>query len=814
MKTVLRLVICACLVIPLGIFAQGTNSPNGTNCRAAFKADTTNTCGSSLLVQFTDESRVPDGDHTTNWTWIFGDGTVSNDWNPTYRYTRSGVYTVTLIIKTNSGWTDTATRVDYIALGPALTLSCDTTMCEGGTLDLDAGYSGTGVTYLWNTGETTKKITISGPGEYWVQVNRGDCQDRDTIHVTTRPSLIPQFGFAVQSNCLPASVRFTDSSKVCTGNSIIQWKWEFGDGSTSNQQHPTHVYTSSDSFTVRLTVWDNNGFSMTRSKRVVINMPQGPVVNLGNDTAVCESEMLVLDAGNPDASFTWSTGDIFQSCVITNSGQVWVRVELNGCVASDTINVVVTPTLQPKFGYQMQTGSCPTIVNFTDSSLTCGVEIIQWRWDFGDGNTSSQQHPTHAYTNSGEYIVRLTIFDNIGNSVTRSKRLNVLVTPVAVNLGQDTSMCFGEMLMLDAGISGASYTWNTGETSQQIFVMDDGEYWVRVDRGGCSGSDTIRIRTVFPVTPNFDYNITGDCLPVSVKFNDMSIANCTQQIVQWRWDFGDGTTSTEQHPTHIYNSSDSFAVRLTVTTDGGITVSKSKKIYITNTAPVVDAGKDVTICKGDIVQLDAGIDGATYVWTPSGHLDDPAIRRPLANPHQTTTYTVSVTKCNVTVSDQVTVYVNALEIPIVSVDGEKLVSSKAKTYQWYKNGDIIAGAKERSYKPLGAGHYSVRVKGFNGCVVESNKFFFIPSSKKDKWMKGIRVKLSPNPSHGMVWVLLSNPPEKPVSLAVVDRYGQRLFTTTISSNSNLLNLSTLARGYYTIELVLGHEKLCLPLIIH
>jgi PKD repeat protein len=812
MKTVLRLILCACLVIPLSIFAQRTNNSSSTNCHAGFSASVTSTCNSSLFVHFTDESVPPDNDHITNWTWIFGDGNVSNDSHPDHWYTKPGVYSVKLIIKANSGWMDSIVREHYISLGPDVKFPCDTGMCENGSLVLDAANSGYGTSYLWNTGATTQKITITEPGKYWVRVKRGSCQDSDTINVKTRPELIPQFGFQVQGNCLPVNVKFTDSSTACPGNSIVQWKWEFGDGTTSNQRHPDHIYTTSDSFTVRLTVWDNNGFSMTRSKRVVVNAVQGPVVNLGNDTSVCEVEPLILDAGNPEGSFTWSTGDIFQSCVITNSGQVWVRVELNGCVASDTVNVVVTPTLQPKFGYVVHPGTCPVNVNFIDSSLTCGVEIVQWNWDFGDGTSSNLQHPSHTYSVTGEYIVRLTIYDNIGNSITRSKRLYVQASAVAVNLGSDTSICFGDMLILDAGAA-ANYLWSTGETTREIMVMDDGVYWVRVDNGGCAGIDTVHVRTVFPVTPNFEYTIDGNCLPIPVKFFDKSLENCAQKIVQWRWDFGDGTTSNEKNPVHMYNSSDSFAVRLTVITDGGMSISKSKKLFVANTPPIVNAGADVTICKGDIVQLDAGVDDATYYWTPSSTLDNNSIRRPLASPLETTTYAVSVTKCGVIVADEITVYVNTLSKPVVQQDGEKLVSTKAKTYQWYRNGEMIAGAKDKILKPQAAGHYTVRIRNSNGCMVESDKFYFIPSGRKDKWMKGIRVKVTPNPSHGLVYVHLSNAPDKPVAVTVIDRYGQRLYTTTISGHTSMLNLHKLARGYYHLELILGNEKVTIPLIL-
>jgi len=818
MKTVIRLIMCACLVFPLSIFAQRPNSPKGINCHAAFHAENTVSCGSTLSTRFIDESVIPDGDQTTHRTWIFGDGTVSHDKSPVHIYTKAGVYTVKLIVKSSSDWSDSLTRTNYISVGPDVNLGPDTFMNESGSIELNAGNSGYGTTYLWSTGATSRKITVTKPGDYWVKVKRGNCVDRDTIRISVKdvePSLIPEFGFSIEGNCLSTIVHFSDSSIVGPGSSIVKWNWEFGDGTTSTERHPSHTYTSSDSYNVRLSVWDNNGYSMTISKSVVINSVQGPIVNLGNDTAICQIEMLVLDAGNPEASFTWSTGDIFQSCVITNTAQVWVRVELNGCVASDTINIVVNPSLQPKFGFQKLGGTCPVTYQFTDSSKTCGVEILQWSWDFGDGTTSDLQNPTHAYSVSGEYTVSLTVYDNYGYFIeTSSRTMNIQVSPVTVNLGKDTSMCFGDLMVLNAGFEGATYLWSTGETAQEIGVMDDGIYWVTVNNGGCIGSDTIQVKTVFPLAPGFEYSINGNCLPVPVKFSDKSVENCVQHIVQWSWDFGDGSTSQEQNPVHIYTTSDSFAVRLTVITDGGISVSKSKKIFVANTtAPVVNAGNDVTICKGAIVQLDAGLDDAVYLWSPAASLDKATIRRPLATPYQTTTYTVAVTKCNTTVTDQVVVYVNPLDKPIINQQADKLISTEGKSYQWYKNGEPIHGATDKTYKPIGAGHYTVRVKTESSCSGESDKFFFIPNWGVGNWIKGIRVKCTPNPSHGFVYVLLSHLPKKPVIVTVIDRFGQRLFTTRIYSHSNLLNLSRLAKGYYTVELIVDNERITLPILL-
>ncbi|MBC7849982.1 MAG: PKD domain-containing protein, partial [Chitinophagaceae bacterium] len=548
MKTVVNVLLCVCLVFPLSSIAQ-KSSPNESGGQVKFSSNYTTTCNTQLLVKFTDESVSPPNDYTTNWTWIFGDGRTSNDWNPDYRYTAPGVYTVKLIIKTNAGIIDSFTRVDYIQVGrPIIKLGKDTSICEGSTIVLDAGHQNTGASYSWNTGDTTQQLATSEPGKYSVTVKWNGCEAKDTIIVNSRPGIFPNFGFNIDATCLPTKAKFSDSSFICPGNSIIQYKWEFGDGTTSTQQNPQHIYTSADSFNVRLTIWDNNGFSMTRSKRVIVNAAQGPIVNLGNDTTVCEVMPFVLDAGNPDATFTWSTGDIYQSCVITSSGPVWVRVEQNGCVATDTVNIVLTPTLTPQFGIKVYQVNCPVNVVFTDSSKTCGVNIVQWDWDFGDGNFSHEQHPSHEYTENGEFVVRLTIHDDIGNSVTRSKRVIVQSSTVLVNLGKDTTVCFGNSTTLDAGIANATYLWSTGETTKEIFVYDAGEYWVRVQKGSCFGYDTIRVASIFPINPAFDFTVASKCLPVEVKFEDKSIAGCGQQIVQWKWTFGDGATSTQKNP--------------------------------------------------------------------------------------------------------------------------------------------------------------------------------------------------------------------------------------------------------------------------
>ncbi len=650
-----------------------------------FSADKTYSCNGNLRVFFNEVTNFEPGDFIAHYQWDFGDGGTSNDSRPSHDYEKPGRYTVRLITYTHFGRTDTVTKENMIFLegvvwanlGPAVSI------CPGESVEIDAGNPG--ATYDWTNGAHTQKVTFTQPNEYWVYIRKDGCESVGKILIQEKPPVTAQFAYQKLSTCLPMNVQFSDSSSWCGNNTITKWEWDFGDGSSSSDQNPNHFFTRADTFIVRLTIWDASGFSITRSKRVVIDpvAGSGPVVNLGNDTTVCEVDGLVLDAGNPGSSFTWSTGDFYQTAVITNTGQVWVRVESqDGCSASDTIQVTIRPSLVPKFGFSIGGQCLPVNVSFRDSSTTCGVEIVQWRWDFGDGTTSTEQHPVHAYTQNGEYIAQLTIFDNIGNSITRSKRVVINGISVPVNLGKDTTICFGDFLILDAGNPGAVYQWNTGETSQQIFVMDDGSYYVTVSQNGCSGTDTIRVTTAVPVTAGFDFISTGNCVPIKVNFFDKSTPGCGQQIVQWRWDFGDGSSSQEQNPLHVYQAPDTFAVRLTVTTNTGITVSRSRKV-------------------------------------------------------------------------------------------------------------VVAQSETCEVQPL-------KTSPVIGAV---------------SWLKDVKIKCSPNPNNGTMYLMLSRLPEAPLKATVIDRYGQRLYTVNVTSLNTLFNLNRLAKGYYTIELLSGKERKAIPILI-
>ncbi|MBL7734543.1 MAG: PKD domain-containing protein [Chitinophagaceae bacterium] len=962
MKTILRVFLAALLAIPQFVHAASSEvTPD-------FTADITQGCV-SLEVNFSDLS-VPDGDPIVSWSWDFGDGGTSGSQHPTHTYTVAGIYTVKLEIVTQGAVTKSVEKTNYIRVGnkPLVNLGKDTSICEGSSLLLDAGNPG--FSYLWNTGATTQTLAAADEDRYIVEVSQNGCSAKDTINIYFAGPVTSNFSFDILNKCLPAPVQFTETAAMCPGANIISYLWSFGDGETSTEQNPEHIYTSVGEFTVKLTIEDESGFSSSRSKKVTIVDNPLPVVNLGADTMVCDGYSVFLNAENPGATYFWNTWDTGPEIEAYFSGEYWVEVSLDGCTRRDTIFVESGPALFADIGYTIDEGSClPINVSFNEYSQSCNTAVMEWNWDFGDGHTSTEQNPTHPYTAAGEYTVtlvvknglgmvytatqyvtiegfpspvvalgadttlcednelildagnpgatyvwntgetsqtisvydpgkyevtvtkdgcsatdsikvkvvsalapdfnfvklsgclpvkmqfmdlstscsgnivewhwqfgdgqvsdiqnpehdfasggnfpvRLRIVDDMGREMTRTKQVTIDPVSVSLDLGADTTVCVGSTLILDAGNPGAGFLWNTGETTQTIEATDEGKYYVTVNTGDCVVSDTIMVTASNAAAAAWSFDVSSECLPVNVKFTDNSEVFCGQSIVEWRWDFGDGETSTERNPEHLYQQAGSFVVRLFVTTSGGQTVSKAQNVYVTNTAPQLDLPSSIRVCRNTVVNLDAGIaDATSYLWTPAIGLSSATIRNPQLTPQASRWYELTVTKCLVTLKDSIYVQVDSISKPTIIRDENTLKAPEATRYEWYRDGNLL-GNSSRTLRVDRKGYYKVKVFNYGDCSSESDPLFVIPVSGNEKLVDGINVKCSPNPARDLVQVLFSELPKRPAAVTVIDAYGVRIFSTLFSNNVNTLNLAKLARGQYFVEVIINNRKKVIPIILH
>lgn len=238
------------------------------------------------------------------------------------------------------------------------------------------------------------------------------------------------------------------------------------------------------------------------------------------------------------------------------------------------------------------TGCAPFTVSFVNNS-----NAADYYWDFGDGSTSNLVAPTHTYILPGTYNVTLIAVDSLkcNTSDTTYLVIEVLAGPIT-DLGNDTVLCPGDSLLLDAGNPGSAFLWSTGDISQTIFVSDSGSYWVKVDNGICPVFDTINIIVPYisPITPD-----------TTVCENTVLILDAGAAGSTYLWSTGETTQ------TIIADTSGMYWVNIGY---GNCSFQDTVNVVI-EALPAVNLGNDTVFCQVLSAVLDAGNPGSQYLWS-------------------------------------------------------------------------------------------------------------------------------------------------------------------------------------------------------
>jgi gliding motility-associated-like protein len=303
--------------------------------------------------------------------------------------------------------------------------------------------------------------------------------------------------------CLTINLNSGNDTIVCQGDTLIldattpnaTYLWQ------DNSTNPTFNVTQQGSYWVQIT---NNCGSI--SDTINVNYNPTPKVELGNDTSLCQGETLILDATTSNATYLWQDNSTNPTVNITQQGTYWVQITDNCGSTSDTINVNYNPTPTVELGNN--TSLCQGETLILDATTSNATYLWQ------DNSTN----PTFNVTQQGTYWVQIT--DNCG-SISDTINVNYNPTPT-VELGNDTSLCQGETLILDATTSNATYLWQDNSTNPTVNITQQGTYWVQITDNCGSTSDTIIIdltdcNCILYVpnsfTPNFD-NINDQFLPI------------------------------------------------------------------------------------------------------------------------------------------------------------------------------------------------------------------------------------------------------------------------------------------------------------
>ena len=551
------------------------------------------------------------------YLWEFGDGATSTEQNPSHNYIRQGLYTVKLTV-TNAYGSSSETKENFIAVGlaPKADFSADPTT---GNTPLTVAFTdrstGHPTSWNWNFGDG-KESGLPNPvhtywtsGEYTVtltatnQYGISDTSKVNFIHV--KPPLAAKFTADPKAGKVPLLVKFTDMS---AGNPE-SWDWDFGDGSTSTQANPVHAYTSLGAFHVSLTV-KSGMYRDTATQTIVAG--GGPSTDFVADSTTVGVNIPVHFTDktlNSPISWSWNFGDGVTSPEQNPTheyavkGIYTVTLTTTNIDGSDTevkanyITVGLAPiadfiTQIPPY----QQGTRMQFVRFIDQSTG---NPASWLWDFGDGTTSSEQYPPlHLYNVDGTYTVSLTAKNIFGqNTMVKTGLITVQKGPTVdfkadrTRVGVDQWIHFTDLSTnnpTDWKWDFGDGTSGTGQNPDHVYHQP-GSYDVTLIASDAftTSSQTKKDYITVINTPQADFiaDKTKGITPFTVNFRDISTGN--PKI--WSWDFGDGATSTDQNPTHIYTTkgtaaTNTFTVTLTVTNPNGQdTVKKTDYITVTQT---------------------------------------------------------------------------------------------------------------------------------------------------------------------------------------------------------------------------------------
>jgi gliding motility-associated-like protein len=493
------------------------------------------------------------------WSWSFGDGGTSTQTNPSHLYTTAGAQVVKFSVITDIG-------------------------CLSDTIP--------------------KTITLSQPP-------------------------VAKFGISYP-NCVGKTITFSDSSST-SSSTIVKWTWDFGDGSpvviSTTNASQTHTYAAAGTYNnATLLVETATGCkSLLFGKPVVVSPNPVAGFNFGNACLPVGNMQFtdastIADGTQSQFIYSWKFGDggtsILQSPAHTyaNTGPFNVTLIItsgNGCIDS-IIKNVATVYAQPQARFGAPSEVCDgTTVNFSDSSFAPNNTITQWQWDFGDGNTSALQNPTHVYAGPGTYTIKLTVTSAVGCvSVTTPKTIIVNSLPSA-NFTVGSPDCVTKSITFTDNSTPNSgtlvkWTWNFGDGTAPVISPTNaaqthtyaatGTYTVTLvaeSSKGCVSASFPKQVVIHPL-PVPGFAMPANCLadPFSQFFDTTSIADGSQSAFTYLWNFGDPNatginpnTSTLKNPKHKYSVPGPYPVTLTVTSNNGCTASITQTFILNGTQP-------------------------------------------------------------------------------------------------------------------------------------------------------------------------------------------------------------------------------------
>jgi PKD repeat protein len=439
------------------------------------------------------------------------------------------------------------------------------------------------------------------------------------------------------------SVSFDGGRSVDPKGGHLTYRWDFGDGAAAEGPLVRHDYKAPGRYKARLEILGSSariGDGAATDVQVDVQVP--PEARIASPLSASVGAGVSFDgsasaAGRlPIRHLTWrfNDGTTIKGAKVSRRfdkpGRYLASLTVNdgsgrpcGADTAETSIVVNTPPVAVP-GPARRVAAAEAIVFDGRQSFDADGRITAYAWEFGDGTSSADAQPSHAYDRPGIYTVRLTVTDDAGlpdSTASATTTITVNAPPLSV-AGPDQSAAVGEPLVFDGSTSsdpdGRLLTWDwnfgngdtgTGQKTTYAFSRP-GTYHVRLTvrddsgTGSATGESTLGVRVNDPpvALAGPDQLVTAS----AVTFDGTGSFDRDDAVAQYAWDFGDGSTGTGPRPTHVYEAPGRYPVRLTVTDRSGTKWNSAidSMTVTVNVRPVADPGPDRIVAPGEKVVFD------------------------------------------------------------------------------------------------------------------------------------------------------------------------------------------------------------------
>jgi PKD repeat protein len=738
---------------------------------------------------YNDNTAISSGSFTRKWNLGNGLNDTSILSNPNKIYTTDNTYSIKLNATSNYGCKDSITKT--VTVFPSTKIGFTTNnsiQCVNGNnflfSDTSTISSGT-YSRKWNLGVGLNDTSIiTNPNKVFTNANtysiklfttsNNGCKDSVIKTVTVNPKPLMDFTINNPIQCVNGnSFLYNDNTTISSGSFTRKWNLGNGLNDTSILSNPNKIYTTDNTYSIKLNATSNYGCKDSITKTVTV-FPSTKIGFTTNNSIQCVngnnflfSDTSTISSGTYSRKWNLGVG-LNDTSIITNPNKVFTNANTysiklfttsnNGCKDSviKTVTVNPKPLMDFTINNPIQCVNGNSFLYNDNTTISSGSFTRKWNLGNGLNDTSILSNPNKIYTTANTYSIKLLAISNYSCKDSIIKTVTVNPKPIVGFINNNLNQCLinNNYLFTDTSIITSGFInkrlWkisnddtSTNSSINKVFNVS-GVYSVKLieeSNYGCKDSITKTI-SVFPQPKaGFTINKDSQCLiNNNFVFADTSINNSCI------WNTGIGSNQTSKIANQTYINTGNYNIKLVVVSVNNCTDSTIKTITVISD-PIV----------GPIVGQSAGlIIGNPYIYNVTQQLNH--------------------------------------------------------TYNWIiTNGIIVSGQGTNSlivqWVSSGLGRLKVEIKNTYNCLDTNSLNVAITSTGINEFINQLDFQLYPNPNNGNFTIQLKNTADKNGTIIIVDMLGRIVYETPykLNNNEDTISISQMHLQAGTYNIIIGNK---------